>query len=103
MQINNHIMSSHHDDHSTEEKTVSFKTPIIMGLVTVLIILLAVSTCDRKQHCHATAEHHSGHEASKVVHTSEASVEETHHAVTEEHAVVADTLVKAEEHAPTHH
>lgn len=41
----------HHDNHSKEPKTVSFRTPLIMGLVTVLIILLAVSTCDRKDHC----------------------------------------------------
>ena len=35
-------MSSHHDhdNHSQEVKPVAFRTPLIMGLVTILIILL---------------------------------------------------------------
>jgi hypothetical protein len=42
-------MSSHHDHHDShvnENKPVSFRTPLILALVTVLLILLAVSTCD---------------------------------------------------------
>lgn len=42
-------MSSHHDQHDNhfnESKPVSFRTPLILALVTVLIILLGVSTCD---------------------------------------------------------
>ena len=38
----------HHDNHSNEPKTVSFRTPMILALVTVLLIVLAVSTCDKK-------------------------------------------------------
>ena len=87
-------MSSHHDhdNHSAEPKEVAFRTPLIMGLVTVLIILLAVSTCDNK---------HVEHETNSTEHGTE-----THEAVTEEHTAVADTLaktdttaVKVEEHA----
>ena len=37
-------MSSHNDDHnhSAEPKKVQFRTPLIMGFVTVLLIFLAV-------------------------------------------------------------
>lgn len=41
----------HHDNHSSEPKTVSFRTPMILALVTVLIIVLAVNACDKKSHC----------------------------------------------------
>lgn len=41
----------HHDNHSSEPKTVSFRTPMILALVTVLIIVLAVNACDKKDHC----------------------------------------------------
>ena len=46
-------MSSHNDDHnhSAEPKKVQFRTPLIMGFVTVLLIFLAVSTCDPKHAC----------------------------------------------------
>jgi hypothetical protein len=101
-------MSSHHDhdNHSTEPKTVAFRTPLIMGLVTILIILLAVSTCDNKHHgsceckedcseeCMKKCEEgdHSGHgtEATAAEHGTEA-----HEAVVEEHAAVADTTAPA--------
>lgn len=43
-------MSSHHDHPVTETKPVSFRTPLILALVTVLLILLAVSTCDGGHH-----------------------------------------------------
>src|ERR1700740_3588042 len=46
-------MGSHHDhDHNvTENKPVSFITPLILALVTVLIIVLSVNACDRKKEC----------------------------------------------------
>ena len=82
-------MSSHndHDNHSTEPKEVSFRTPLILGLVTTLIILLAVSTCDNKPHS-AGGEHHEATEA----HAHDADGHEGHDhdahdaAPTEEHA-----------------
>jgi hypothetical protein len=90
-------MSSHdHDNHSTEPKEVAFRTPLIMGLVTILIILLAVSTCDKKhgccedkEKCEAACEaKHGGHEAA-TEHSA------THEVVpAEEHPIVADTLSK---------
>lgn len=120
-------MSSHHDhdNHSHEAKPVAFRTPLILGLVTILAILLAVSTCDNKHHgsceckedcseeCMKKCEagDHSGHEA--TAHGTE-HAEEAHDAVVEEHAAATDstattdtthvaTPVKAEEHAPAHH
>ena len=120
-------MSSHHDhdNHSHEAKPVAFRTPLILGLVTILVILLAVSTCDNKHHgsceckedcseeCMKKCEagDHTGHDA--AAHGTE-HAEEAHDAVVEEHAAVADTTVKAdtthvatpvkaEEHAPAHH
>ena len=112
-------MSSHHDhdSHSTEPKEVSFRTPMIMAFVTVLIILLAVSTCDKKhgcceggdkEKCEAACEAKQGEHAADAEHGTEA-----HETVpaTEGHASeVADTTtavthdttaVKVEEHA--HH
>jgi len=86
-------MSSHHDhdNHSTEAKPVAFGTPLILALVTVLIILLGVSTCDNKKHETAHAD-------------------EAHAVSTEQSVAVADTLAKAdttavkvEEHEPAHH
>ena len=77
-------MSSHHDHdshHVTESKPVSFRVPLIMGLVTILLILLLVSTCDGGHHKGACAckedcseecmkkceaGDHSGHEASEA-------------------------------------
>ena len=47
-------MSSHHDqhdNHSEEAKPVAFRTPLILGLVTLLAIVLLVSTCDKKHGC----------------------------------------------------
>jgi hypothetical protein len=103
-------MSSHHDhdNHSTEPKTVAFRTPLIMGLVTILIILLAVSTCDNKHDEHDT---HSSEHATEA-HGAEHATEAHEASPAEEHAAVADTTVtevndttaapaKVEEHA--HH
>ena len=45
------MSSNHdHDNHPNEAKPVAFRTPLILALVTVLILLLAVSTCDNKKH-----------------------------------------------------
>lgn len=105
-------MSSHHDhdNHSNEAKPVAFRTPLILALVTVLVLLLAVSTCDKKhgccegnkEKCEASCEaKHGEHEAAA---TEEAT--ETYEGATAE--TVSDTLVKTdttavkiEEHA--HH
>lgn len=102
-------MSSHHDhdNHSHEAKPVAFRTPLILGLVTILVILLAVSTCDNKHHgsCECKEEcsdecmkkcesgEHGGHEA--AAHETEHAAQ-NHEAVVEEHAAVADTTVKAD-------
>ena len=118
-------MSSHHDqdNHSNEAKPVSFRTPLILGLVTILLILLAVSTCDNKKHgsceckedcseeCMKKCESgdHSGHNEGAETHGTEHN-EEAHAVATEEPVAVADTLaksdttaVKVEEHSPAHH
>lgn len=121
-------MSSHHDhdNHSNEAKPVAFRTPLILGLVTILIILLAVSTCDNKHHgsceckedcseeCMKKCESgdHSGHAAAEA--HGAASTTPLEAVETDEHTAVADTTVKtdtahvaapvkAEEHAPAHH
>jgi hypothetical protein len=39
-------MSDHHDNHSNEQKPVSFTVPFILGAVTLIIILLLVSLGD---------------------------------------------------------
>ena len=109
-------MSSHHDhdNHSAEPKEVSFRTPMILAFVTVLIILLAVSTCDKKhgccegeEKCEAACDAKHGEHGATTEHGTE--THDTLHLVKEgEHIVVADTLIKAdtlevkvEEHA--HH
>ncbi|MBK6985837.1 MAG: hypothetical protein IPH32_14285 [Bacteroidetes bacterium] len=102
-------MSSHHDhdNHSAEPKEVAFRTPLIMGLVTILIILLAVSTCDNKHHgsceckedcseeCMKKCEagDHSGH--GTEAHGTEHAAEAHEAAPAEEHAAVADTTAPA--------
>lgn len=102
----------HHDNHSKEPKTVSFRTPLIMGLVTMLIIVLAVSTCDKKDHCcedGAKCEQdagghgeHGGHE--KAGHEEHAEKHEEAAAVAADStAAKADTTVKAEAHAAEAH
>jgi hypothetical protein len=95
-------MSSHdHDNHSSEPKEVAFRTPLIMGLVTILIILLAVSTCDKKhgcceddkEKCEAACESKHGEQEAHGEHHA-ATMHEA--APVEEHAVVADTLAMAD-------
>lgn len=116
-------MGSHHDHPVTETKPVSFTTPLILALVTILLILLGVSTCDGGHHvtceckegcseeCMKKCEEgdHSGHhEGMKHEDHHEAAavtpVEETH--TTDSTAVAQDTTHAhhAEEaHAEAHH
>lgn len=59
-------MSSHHDHHnlhSNEPKKVAFATPLILGLVTMLAILLLVSLGDQKQECCEGQTNGTHHEA----------------------------------------
>lgn len=59
-------MSSHHDEHHSEEKKpVSFTVPFILASVTLLAIVLFLSLCDPKPH-HAGG--HEGHEATEASH-----------------------------------
>ncbi len=92
-------MSSHndHDNHSAEPKEVAFRTPLILALVTVLIILLAVSTCDKKHGC---CEDEAKCEAAcetkhDETHGTEHATETHEAAPAEEHAAVADTTAPA--------
>lgn len=104
-------MSSHHDhdNHPQETKPVAFRTPLILALVTVLVILLAVSTCDKKhgccedsEKCETTCEPKHGHDDHNVAKEHSAVEEHEHNVVTEEAAVVADSLMKADTtHAAT--
>ena len=82
-------MSSHHDDHnhSTEPKKVHFSTPLILGLVTTLLILIAVSTCDNKKH-------EASEEATATTH-EEVATESHHNTSTAAHEAVVDTTLKA--------
>jgi hypothetical protein len=105
-------MSSHHDhdNHSQlNQNQVAFRTPLIMGLVTILIILLAVSTCDNKHHgkceckedcseeCMKKCESgdHSGHGCRSCSRNRACCRKHTTLAPAEEHAAVADTTAKA--------
>ncbi len=102
-------MSSHdhHDDHhSSEPKPVAFRTPMILGLVTMLAIILLVSTCDKKHgcceegKCEASCEaKHSGHDEhhDAAATTEHSNVEgHEHDVVTEEAAAVADSIMKVD-------
>ena len=101
-------MSSHHDDHqhSSEPKKVQFRTPMIMGIVTLIVILLALSMCDNKKHgccegdeaacekscegkCESDCKHgHDGHESADTV-----NMEASHTtSVTEDMEVTTGTL-----------
>ncbi len=110
-------MSSHHDhnQHSHETKPVAFRTPLILALVTVLVILLAVSTCDKKhgccedkEKCEASCEAKHGEHATSEDHGTEHSAAALEAVETDEHTAVPDSTakkdtvaVKVEEHA--HH
>jgi hypothetical protein len=98
-------MSSHHDhdNHSHEAKPVAFRTPLILGLVTILIILLAVSTCDKKhgccegdkEKCEASCESKHGEHGSVEAAGAEATTP-LEAVETDEHTAVADSTVKAD-------
>jgi len=106
-------MSSHHDhdNHPQEAKPVAFRTPLILALVTLLVILLAVSTCDKKhgccedpEKCAAPPESKDGEHGMEHGHAAEAApAAQDHTAVadTTNHPIVDTTAVKPEEHA--HH
>lgn len=113
-------MGSHHDhDHPvTETKPVAFRTPLILGLVTILAILLLVSTCDNKKCCccegeegcktECTDKHGDEHgsEAKEAHHEKAAATTEEHHS--EEASTVVDTLLHVADSAkkvetPAHH
>lgn len=107
-----------HDNHSTEPKEVSFRTPMILALVTVLAIVLLVSTCDKKHGCcedGAKCEQEAGGHGTHETAGHENAVHEDHHAdkhaeATTETVPVADsvsvtadsTAAKVEEHAAHH-
>ena len=93
----------HHDHHSEEAKPVAFRTPMILGLVTLLAIVLLVSTCDKKHGvAHGNGEGHAIHHQTEATeeHSDKGTVEKM-----EEHVpVITDTIAKAdaahvEEHA----
>jgi hypothetical protein len=98
----------HHDQHSEEAKPVAFRTPMILGLVTLLAIVLLVSTCDKKHgccedesKCEGQAKHHGG-EATEE-HNEKDVIEKMEETV----PVVTDTIAKADtahvvEHAAEH-
>lgn len=106
-------MNSHnnHDQHSNEAKPVAFRTPLILALVTVLLILLAVSTCDKKHGCCEDEEKceaacdskHETHGEHVAVPAEHAVVEgHEHDVVTEETAAVTDSIMKADStHTPS--
>ena len=100
-------MSSHHDHddhHSNEPKTVAFRTPLILGLVTILAIMLLVSTCDKKHGCCEDGEkcednrlNHAAHSDHDTAATEHSNVEgHEHDVVTEETAAVADSIMKVD-------
>lgn len=107
-------MGSHHDHPVTETKSVSFTTPLILALVTVLLILLGVSTCDGGHHgkceckedcskeCMEKCEKgdHSGHHEGEESHG-------THHeaaaVTTEENAPAKDSATVAVDTAHAAH
>ena len=98
----------HHDQHSEETKPVAFRTPMILGFVTLLAIVLLVSTCDKKHECcedetkcEGKAKHHGG-EATEE-HGEKDAIEKMEETV----PVVTDTIAKADTahvmgHAPEH-
>jgi len=110
-------MSSHHDhdNHPQEAKPVAFRTPLILALVTVLVILLGVSTCDKRHgccenpdkcdaSCGSKLEKHGAEEAHGTEHAATAVPAEDvqdHTAVSNEEIKADTAAVNAEEHS--HH
>lgn len=99
-------MSSHHDqdNHSNEAKPVAFRTPLILGLVTIFILLLAVSTCDKKhdccedtKKCETSCESKHGEHETTEAHATEGAVAPLEAVETDEHTAV-DSTVKVQGH-----
>lgn len=92
-------MSSHHDTHHTEEKKpVSFSTPMILGIVTLLAIVLLVSTCDKKHgccedesKCETTEVHGGEHNAHATVNNAEQHATVSGDATTEDELEFLDS------------
>ncbi len=82
-------MSAHNDNHHqvTETKPVSFRTPLIFGLVVIALILLLVSTCDNKHHQKCEHEGKCTEECATKEHGEHSGANE--HAVVAEHDAVA--------------
>ena len=105
-------MSSHHDDHhdqhSEEAKPVAFRTPLILGLVTLLAIVLLVSTCDKKHDCcedKAKCEGHAKEHGGGA--PEEPDDNDAIEKMKETVPVVTDTIAQADtahvaKHAPEH-
>jgi len=97
------MSSDHHnDDHSMEQKPVSFTVPFFLAAAVILIVVLFLSLCDPKPH-HAGAEVH-GHEgaATEAMHHEGTATE--HH--DEAEAVKADSLpveTTVPDAEPAHH
>lgn len=93
-------MSSHNDHdnhHSEEKKPVAFRTPMILGLVTLLAIILLVSTCDKKHGCCEDGakceDSHSKHGAGDAEeHSKKEEVKE----MEEKAPVVTDSIAKVD-------
>ncbi len=87
-------MSSHHDTHHTEEKKpVSFSTPMILGIVTLLAIVLLVSTCDNKHGC---CEDESACETTEAQHGGKHNAHATESHAAEHATVTTDTPAEDE-------
>lgn len=97
----------HHDQHSEEAKPVAFRTPMILGLVTLLLIVLLVSTCDKKHGCCEDKAKCEGHAKEHGAATEEHGDKDEIKQMEETVPVVTDTIAKADtahvvEHAPEH-
>ena len=97
----------HHDQHSEEAKPVAFRTPMILGLVTLLAIILLVSTCDKKHGCCEDKAKCEGHAKEHSGATEEHGDKDAIEKMEEKVPVVTDTIAKADtahviEHAPEH-
>jgi hypothetical protein len=92
-------MSSHHDhndNHSEEAKPVAFRTPLILGLVTLLAIVLLVNTCDKKHGCCEDETKCEGNKKECCESPKEHSEKEAIEKMEETVPVVTDTIAKAD-------
>lgn len=86
----------HHDQHSEEAKPVAFRTPMILGLVTLLLIVLLVSTCDKKHGCCEDKAKCEGHAKEHGAATEEHGDKDAIKKMEETVPVVTDTIAKAD-------